>query len=118
MPVDTNQLFDNMTDIRTTFRGRVLIHSFEFPERKAWLEYLRRSSNFQARNRKVVATDEALSARLWVYEHWCKKVEVEDGDTKVPVEDFQKKVPLLVQEQAATAFLSQVEVDQAEEKNS
>jgi|GEM_PF-2473820 hypothetical protein len=111
------ELFDNTTEISTTFRNRVLICTFEFPDRKDWLEYLRRSANFQARNKKVIATEDALSARLWVFQHWCKKVEVENGDKRVNVPDL-KKVPYIVQEQAATAFLSQVSINEGDEKNS
>lgn len=121
MPVDVKELFDNRTEVRTTFRNRVLIHTFAFPDRTKWLEYQRRASNFRLRNRKFAATDEAAGVRLWVYDQWCEKVEVEDkvGDVvnRVDVADFKTQVPVMVKDQAAVAFLSQVETEEEEEKN-
>jgi hypothetical protein len=118
MPVDVKALFDQKTEIRTTFRDRVLIHTFKFPDRREWLEYQRRASNYRVRKGKVTASDDAAGVRLWVYDEWCEKVEVEDGAERVAVENFKDLVPAMVKDYAAIAFLGQIQPDEEDEKNS
>jgi hypothetical protein len=116
--INIDELFDEKTEIRAEYRGAVLAHTFRQMTPQEYLDYSRRASNFQVRKRSVTASEEAAGARLWLYDKLCEKVEVVDGDERQPVPEFKTKIPAFMKDQVATKFLSQVEIQEDEAKNS
>ena len=115
--MNLDELFDGVVKVRITYRDKLTVHTLREPKSPEWLEYQRRNSNFRFNKKQITATEESVGARLWLYDLTAQKVEVMDDGVLVDIPDFKNKIPAMLKDAAASAFIAQIRLPDDEEGN-